>query len=457
MENIDTETLWKKIINGIKEENQIPPHSFKIWIEPLELKKDEDNIYTLCFPNSFSLKRFKDQSADQSKYVSIIKSQIEFVLSHECTLILKESDQEKLNTKPKRQTKINSSTNATKPILNNVVIRKDFTFENFVEGPNNKYAHRTLLALMSKENDENIFLLLAKTGMGKSHLCQAVANEVLHKQDRLIRYTTAESFSNEMVTALYSNMIADFRKKYKDSDIFILEDIHRLSNKSRTQIELIDIIKALLDANKKMILSTCYPPNDIPDLSNEMESLFHSSDILEIDPPNFETRMAILKKKMDLYKCENMPENVLNYLASELTSDIRQLESGLKTLTHKSSMLGVPIDIELANKVVKNIVDIKSITIDSIKRIVCESFSIPTASIISKSRQQKYVRARNLSFYLCRTYTNATTKEMCKAFNRTKQIVLRGIDDIEKQLPSSPEIERQIDILLKKIETQKTK
>lgn len=205
--------------------------------------------------------------------------------------------------------------------------------------------------------------------MGKSHLSQAVGHHIISQcpSDR-VYYITAEDFSNEMVQAYRNDSIDKFKGKYrKGCDVLLLEDVHNLSGKERTQIELALTLDTLLDADKKVIFSSCYLPGDIPKLNDKLKSRFSYGIISNIEPPNFRTRVRILQKKL-LLNGFMVPEDVIHYLASELTEDVRQLESGLIGVTAKSSLMGVPIDLGLAESVVKNIAQQKkNITIDVIK------------------------------------------------------------------------------------------
>jgi chromosomal replication initiator protein len=337
-------------------------------------------------------------------------------------------------------------------------LRKDFTFDQFVVGNNNDFAYSASLSLASKKNTpQNSLFLLSKTGMGKSHLSQAIGHHILseHPLDR-VYYITAEDFSNEMVHAFRHDSINKFKEKYRNQcDVLLLEDVHYLSGKERTQIELALTLDTLFEAGKKIIFSSCYLPVDIPKLNDKLRSRLAYGLISNIDPPNFRTRVRILQKKSKL-NGHNLPVDVIHYLASELTEDVRQLESGLIGVTAKSALLGAPIDLRLAESVAKNIVhQQKNITIDSIKKLVCKYYSISIKDIVSSSRKQSIVRPRQIAIYLSRRYTDSPLQAIGRSFNRYHATALHSIKSVEKVLKENGPVQKQVKFLCKRIESGK--
>jgi len=337
-------------------------------------------------------------------------------------------------------------------------LRKDFTFDHFVVGGSNDFAYSASLSLASRKNGlQNTLFLLSRTGMGKSHLSQAIGNYILseHPTDR-VYYTTAEDFSNEMVCAYRNDAINAFKGKYRNQcDVLLLEDVHHLSGKERTQIELALTLDTLFESNKKIIFSSCYLPADIPKLNDKLRSRLSCSLISSIEPPEYKTRVRILQKKAALNKC-NIPEDVIHYLACELTEDVRQLESGLIGVTVKSSLLEIPVDLRLAESVVKNIVrNRKDISIDAIKKLVCKYYSISVNEIISSSRKQSIVRPRQIAIFLSRRYTDAPLQEIGKSYNRYHATALHSINAIEKMLKENGPVQKQVELLCQKLESGK--
>jgi chromosomal replication initiator protein len=252
------EAIWDNVKTAIRE--SIPGHSYKMWIEPLEFKRTADNVLVLSVPNSFSKKRVQDH------YGSLINSELKKVAGDQCSYVIEVGGEKR----PVRNKSYNSQLQL--PEINiqphyGRFLRKDFTFDQFVVGGNNEFAFTASLSLASRKNSQQSCLfLLSKTGMGKSHLAQAVGHHVISQSpSERVYYITAEDFSNEMIQAFRNDSIDKFKNKYqKGCDVLLLEDVHYLGGKERTQIELALTLDSLMDSEKKIIFSSCYLPGDIP-------------------------------------------------------------------------------------------------------------------------------------------------------------------------------------------------
>ena len=442
--------VWNEVKASIK--SRIPDHSFRMWIEPLRIARCDENGMVLFSPNFFSRKRILEN------YGSMIESEIKRVLGRSCRLSIEISATVAL---PKSKADDNlqlSLPNITARPHNGRLLKKDFTFDHFVVGKNNDFAYSASLSMASTKNSsQSALFLLSKTGMGKSHLTQAVGHFILseHPSDR-VYYTTAEGFSNEMVRAYQHNSINAFKEKYRNQcDVLLLEDVHYLRGKERTQVELALTLDTLFEADKKIIFSSCYLPADIPKLDDKLRSRLSCGLISNIDPPDFKTRVRILKKKSKLNGCK-IPETIIHYLASELTEDVRQLESGLIGVTAKSLLLGEPIDFKLAESVIKNIIrQRKNITIDVIKKMVCKDYKISITDIVSSSRKKSIVRPRQIAIYLSRRYTDTSLQAIGRSFNRYHATALHSIGVIERELKENGLLQKQLDFFCKKLESGK--
>ena len=442
--------VWNEVKASIK--SRIPDHSFRMWIEPLRIARCDENGMVLFSPNFFSRKRILEN------YGAMIESEIKRVLGRSCRLSIEISATVAL---PKSKADDNlqlSLPNITARPHNGRLLKKDFTFDHFVVGKNNDFAYSASLSMASTKNSsQSALFLLSKTGMGKSHLTQAVGHFILseHPSDR-VYYTTAEGFSNEMVYAYQHNSINAFKEKYRNQcDVLLLEDVHYLRGKERTQVELALTLDTLFEADKKIIFSSCYLPADIPKLDDKLRSRLSCGLISNIDPPDFKTRVRILKKKSKLNGCK-IPETIIHYLASELTEDVRQLESGLIGVTAKSLLLGEPIDFKLAESVIKNIIrQRKNITIDVIKKMVCKDYKISITDIVSSSRKKSILRPRQIAIYLSRRYTDTSLQAIGRSFNRYHATALHSIGVIERELKENGLLQKQLDFFCKKLESGK--
>jgi chromosomal replication initiator protein len=259
-----------------------------------------------------------------------------------------------------------------------------------------------------------------------------------------------------MVQAYRHDAIDKFKTKYRQHcDVLLLEDVHYLSGKERTQIELALTLDTLYEAGKRIIFSSCCLPADIPKLHEKLRSRFSCGLISAIEPPNYRTRVRILQKKAAVYNY-HLPEPVINYLASELVDDVRQLESGLNGVAAKSALLGMPIDLALAESVVRHIVSQrKKITLEVIKTLVCKYYSVSTVDLISRSRKQTFVRPRQMAIYLSRHFTDSPLQAIGKTFNRYHATALHSIHCIEKGLKSDSSIRQQVEFFRQKLESGK--
>ena len=439
--------VWNEVKASIK--LGLPAHTFRMWIEPLQLARCDGNRIVLYCPNFFFRKRVLEN------YRSLIGSEIKSVLGRECPLSIEISAK---NTLPKP--KADEDPQLLLPYINvcprnGRLLKKDFTFDHFVVGENNDFAYSASLSMASRMNgSQNALFLFSKTGLGKSHLSQAIGHHILseHPSDR-VYYMTAEDFSNEMVDAFQHGSINSFKEKYRNQcDVLLLEDVHYLRGKDRTQVELAFALDTLFEAGKKIIFSSCYLPGDIPKLDDKLRSRLSCGLISNIDPPDFRTRVRILQKKATV-KGYEVPEEVIHHLASELTDDVRQLESGLIGVASKSLLLGEPIDLRLAQSVTKHIVrQRKHVTIDAIKKLVCKHYNISIKDIVSSSRKQSILRPRQIAIYLSRRYTDAPLQAIGKSFNRYHATALYSIGIIEQRLKEKGPLQKQLKFLCKKLE-----
>ncbi len=446
------ETNWSKVKTVIKQCMSL--QSYRMWIEPLDFVRNDSHQFVLSTPNLYSKKRIL------SNYKDVIETELKNTIGRTCKMKI-----DVAASKPVSEAAFKAETQRPLPfddkkfhLYGGRQLQRNFTFDQFVVGDNNDFAYSAALALASsKTNHQNALFLLSDIGLGKSHLSQAIGHHILAKYpDERVFYITVEDFTNEMVFAFKNGAIDRFKQKYRNNcDVLLLEDLHYLSGKERTQIELALTLDTLFEANKKIIFSSCHLPSDIPKLSNKLKSRLTSGLISTIEPPNFRTRVRILNKKSQLngYK---IPPDIMRYLASELITDIRQLESGLAGVASKSLLLGKPIDFPLAESVVNTIADKrKTITLDAIKKMVCKKYNISKTEIESKSRKRSVVRPRQIAIYLARNYTDATLQVIGRSFNRYHATALHSIGAIEKGLKTNRPLREQIKYLQQKLDTGK--
>jgi chromosomal replication initiator protein len=439
--------IWQQVKSTIQK--QIPSHCFRMWIDPISVRETDEGILTLTCPNAFSFRRV------QENYGTLIQQEILRHGGGDCRFVMGNGYKPEPDVSPVANSKQMTFQNmAFKPAAGRY-LHKDFTFDQFVVGRNNDFAYSASLSMASRRNTEQSCLyLLSKTGLGKSHLAQAIGHHIIEAYpDERVYYVTAEDFSNEMVSSFRNDCFDQFKGKYRSQcDVLLLEDVHCLGGKDRTQQELASTLDSLFEAGKKIIFSSCYRPSEIPRLNDKLCSRFSYGLVSTIDPPEFRTRVRILEKKAKVKNLQ-IPREVTHYLAGELTEDIRQLESGIMQVVAKSSLMGMPIDIRLAESVVRNIVRTrKAITVDVIKKMVCRHYNVSLQDLVSQSRKQAIVRPRQMAIFLSRRYTDAPLQAIGKAFNRYHATAMHSIAAVEKGLLKSTSLRKQVEYFTEKLD-----
>ncbi len=457
------ESFWDQVKQQLKKD--LPDHSYRMWIQPISYKGASEGEIVLACPNVYSKKRV------QEYYLAGLQSEFSRIGCHnlKIKLVIQSRSEVKKPTSyaavPIKDTRCGNPCNDHNQMLlpgldicfdSGRMLKKSFTFDHFVVGKNSDFAYTASLSIAQGNNGCNGALyLLSDTGLGKSHLSQAVGHYVLtHGFTDKVYYVTAEDFTNEMVYSLRNNTIDRFKEKYRQKcDVLILEDIHFLSGKDATQKVLAITLDYLLDANKKIIFSGCELPDDIPKMNAQLKSRLTHGLVTRIDPPDYHTRVRILRKKAQ----ENgycVPRDVMDYIAQELSDNVRQLESGLAGVAARAGLLGEKIDINLASEVLSTISRNRSrITIDGIKRLVCKEYNVSENDLVSASRKKKVAKPRQVAIYLARKYTDQPLKKIGKSFNRYHATAIYSINAVEKELKLKGRFNQEMQYLSRKIES----
>lgn len=440
------QALWKKAKTALAQ--RLPAHSYRMWIEPLGLQSWTNGSAVLTCPNFFSRKRILEN------YREPVEAVLSEVAGHPCRISVAVGAEGTTAPLPEAPRQIPLS-EAGLRFHNGRLLRRDFTFDQFVVGGSNDFAYTAALSLASRSASRpSALYLISRPGMGKSHLAQAVGHHILSQSRReQVFYTTAEDFTNELVQAFQTDQVPRFKHKYRNGcDVLLLEDVHYLTGKERTQIELAQTLDSLQESGKKIIFSSCCLPDEIPRLNGDLRSRLANGLISPIDPPNFRTRVRILQRKAAAGGYP-VPDDVLEYLAAELHEDIRQLESGLVGITAKASLLGMAIDMKLAEGVVRTIVRArKTVTIEAIKRLVCRQYRVATQDLTSRSRKKCHVRPRQVAIFLARRYTDAPLEAIGRSFNRYHATAMHSIRCIERDMHSDAQLRRQVELIGERID-----
>jgi chromosomal replication initiator protein len=337
-------------------------------------------------------------------------------------------------------------------------LNQDFTFDRFVVGRCNEFAYAAskALAIEGQFPCSSLFIV-AKTGLGKSHLSQATAHALLESNPRIkVIYITAEDFVNEMIFALKNHRIDEFKTKYRRScDVLLLEEIQFLSGKEKTQLELGYTLDALANDHKRIIFTSSLLPKDIPNLTKELASRLTSGIITTLDTPDYETRVKIIERKSSEQGLV-LPHEIFHLLAKDLTGDIRQMESALRCLKAKADLMKATIDPDLAKEVLLcHVPTQKLLTLDDVKAMVCQYFKVDPALLASKSRKKIHAYPRNVYVYLCRQHTDRTVEEIGRSLSRNHSTILYASEVIEHKMKVDKRVKNQIEFLSNKLKDMK--
>lgn len=335
----------------------------------------------------------------------------------------------------------------------------EFTFENFIVGSTNKFAHAAAQAVAANPSGAyNPLFIWGGSGLGKTHLLGAIQFEI-HKNfpDYNIVYVDGEKFTNEIISAIHDNTTAEFHNKYRAADVLLVDDIQFIGGKESTQEEFFHTFNSLYSANKQIIISSDKPPKDMEILDERFRSRFEWGLIVDITLPDYETRMAILHKKEDM-DGYNVSEDVIKYIANNIKSNIRELEGAFNKVVAYAKLEKKEVTLELAEQALKDIVapnENKQITADYIISMVAEHFNVSTADLCGNKRSSKIVMPRQVAMYLCREILAIPLKNVGQYLgNRDHTTVMHGVEKIEKELQTNEQLQSTIDTLKKKINPQ---
>lgn len=436
--------IWQEVKNALK--NKIPNGSFHIWIDPITCSRRDDSTFMLTCPNRFCLSWIRDN------YLSFIKDELEGLCNKKVNIQLM-SDENNGAHKP------NTDKQLPLPGLPSEVpchrrLCPRFTFDQFVTGSSNSFAYSMAQAIAQGTNTYNNFLyLLSNTGLGKSHLAQAIAHHMLiQNQTKQIIYVTAEEFTNDMVRALKTNTIEQFKEKYRTNcHVLLMDEVHFLEGKQRTQSELGLVLDRLSEADSTVIMTSSKSPKDIPRLNTALRSRLNGGVIASILPPDYDTRVKIIQKKAQ-NQGVSLPEEVTDYLANTITDDIRQLESSVIGLVAQSALLHQPITLDLSKEVTQYLVKKKEeISIELIQQAICQYYQVTLDALKSKSRKQVIAHPRHIAIYLSRVLTRHSLGTIGKEFNRNHATVLHAVNFIQRELGKKTHIGYQVEYLTEQI------
>lgn len=451
------EEKWPEIIEHLRVEHELSNVSFTTWIQPLKIYKVIDNkVYILVNMNA---------SVDyiEKKYQLPLIVSIAEIIGEEYEIIFVSEDDDRLN---EIQEMVSKSTEKkkTKSAAEKAGLNPKYTFDTFVVGGNNNFAHAASLAVAESPGEVyNPLFLYGGVGLGKTHLMHSVAHFVLNNNPKKkVLYVTSETFTNELIHSLKNpkeNSMADFRDKYRNNDVLLIDDIQFIIGKESTQEEFFHTFNHLHTSGKQIIISSDRPPKDIETLEARLRTRFEWGLIADISAPDYETRMAILQKKIELDHLEiyNIPDEVLQYIATNVKTNIRELEGSLNKLIalYKLEKSQREIDITLASEALKDIISSENnrvVTPELIMDIVSEHFGISVADLKSNKRNADISNPRQIVMYLCRSMTTVPLKSIgIYLGGKDHSTINHGVNKIAAEIKENETLNNTIDIIKKKI------
>lgn len=437
---------WPAILNKIRLDHDLTNISYASWLEPLIIKSVDNSSITFVVPSGIM-----GINVLNKKYTLAIKVAIAEITGLTLDIHYLTPDQEN-PVKPPEEDSLSS-------VMEDAHLNPKYTFDTFVVGGNNKFAHAASLAVAESPGEiYNPLYLYAGVGLGKTHLMHSIAHFILKNNPTArVLYVTSEDFTNELIDSIRNgnnSAMSKFRDKYRTIDVLLIDDIQFIIGKESTQEEFFHTFEALYQAKKQIIISSDKPPKDLDILEERIRSRLEMGLIADIAPPDYETRMAILRKKEDL-DGYHIDDAVLDYIAKNIKSNIRELEGCLNRIRAKSILEKRTISLELAEEILKDIIspdEKRSVTSEMIIDAVAEHFHLTSSEIRSQKRDTKFVYPRKIAMYLCREMTEDSLLTIANLLNKKDHTtVISAYRKIEKELQTSEETRNNVETIKKKI------
>lgn len=447
LENIHE--LWNATLEQMKEKISKP--SFETWLKATKAHSLDEDTLTIIAPNEFARDWLENQ------YQKLIKETLIEVTGSELKtkFIIPETKEEsledvKLSSKPPD---LKDGEESPTSMLNS-----KYTFDTFVIGSGNRFAHAASLAVAeAPARAYNPLFIYGGVGLGKTHLMHAIGHYVLdHNPNAKVVYITSEKFTNEFINSIRDNKAVNFRNKYRSVDVLLIDDIQFLAGKEQTQEEFFHTFNTLHEESKQIVISSDRPPKEIPTLEDRLRSRFEWGLITDITPPDLETRIAILRKKAKAEGLE-IPNEVMLYIANQIDTNIRELEGALIRVVAYSSLINRDINASLAAEALKDIIPNKKpkvITIGDIQEVVAEKFNIRMEDFPAKKRTKSVAFPRQIAMYLSRELTDASLPKIGEEFGgRDHTTVIHAHEKITNMLSSDQQLHRELDEITEQLKT----
>jgi len=465
MADWDYEIFWKETMDQIR--NELEEQEFAMWFN-LEYQSSTETEIKITVPSSF----YRDQV--KQRYESYIENKLHDLTGKSIKLSIDirvktvgqekpSSNQNKSNLEKKSpgEPALYKTPEPKKQKNPHGQLHKDYTFNNYIIGDNNSFAANASIAISKNPGTAyNPFFIYGGGGLGKTHLMQSIGNSLYSETDSKIIYITAENFINEFIQSIKEGKTAAFKNKYRYVDVLLVDDIHFLEKKKETQEELFHTFNALYEANKQMVFTCDRPVSELKNLTERLRSRFERGLTVDLQPPSYETRFAILRKKTDSWGI-NIPDAIIELIARNVTTNVRDLEAALTKLTAYVNFVGKSITVEIAQQQLKDFFASpkqKNMSIEVIQRVTADYFSLSFNDLKGKKRTKNIVFPRQLAMYIAREITEYSTTEVGVEFGgRDHTTVMHACQKIEERIRSDPTLDSTINTLKRTIKEYSAK
>lgn len=452
MEKQPALNVWKRACEDLR--STLSKDVYDRWISIIGADSWNDGVLSLCVANDFY------QSWLEDNYLSLIQdavrshtgeeTQVRFVVCKESIPAAVPTKASEAPVKPEKK-KPRRKANPREYHLN-----PKYSFDSFIVGPSNNFAHAAALAVANTPAKAyNPLFLYGGVGLGKTHLMQAIGNHAVHKNDSDICYISCEAFTNEYIDAIQRKSLVQFRKKYRSTDILLIDDIQFLAGKERMQEEFFHTFNALFDGHKQIVMTCDRPASDIPGLEHRLVSRFEWGLVTELEVPDMETRIAILRNKQDKMNIALDPE-IIEFIAENIRSNIRRLEGALIRTASYASLTGRELNVEALENLLRDTLDQSHFSppsVDDIQRSVAEHFDLRLGDITGRRRTQNIALPRQVAMYICRQETGMSLPSIGNAFGRNHATVLHACRNVEKIMKDDLQLKTIVHSLRTRLKT----
>ena len=455
--------IWSMALTRLREDNDFPDAIMKLWFEDLKLTILTEDTAVFVIRSDFK------RDIIYKRYLSHIQNAIRDTVGFSVTVSIRsfqqESDVAERMTAAVEQAevKVNPETDFYSTVGENKVLNRasvpaafaEYTFENFVVGKSNQFAHAAALSVATHPAGQaNPLFIYGNSGLGKTHLLYAITHRMKENfPNYKVVYVKGEEFTNQMIDAISRNLNAEFREKYRSADVLLIDDIQFIAGREATQEEFFHTFNTLYENGKQIILASDLPPRDIKRLEERLRTRFECGVIADINPPDLELRTAIVKKKAQTLGV-SFPDDVMEYIAENLNNNIRQLEGAVKRLCAQCMLTGAPVSLDLAVRSISDQVvgsESVTVTIDKILTTVSTHYGLTVEDLKSRKRTSNIASARHVAIYMIKKLTDRSLPAIGRVFGRDHTTMINSIDTVEKKLSTDSSFDHEVQELIRSV------